>query len=105
MVPLTTTEYMISKLREAGAADVIQHGASWQEADRFLTETVMVEARQRGETAIYVPAFDAPEIWAGNAGIVHEVARQLTDAVKHFPSSTRLYFPFCLLRLHPSWMP
>ena len=84
VVPLTTTPYMISKLREAGAADVIQHGASWQEADQFLTGVVMAQAEERGESAIYVPPFDAPEIWAGNSLLVHETVQQLDSAARHY---------------------
>ncbi|KAK2597350.1 catabolic L-serine/threonine dehydratase [Conoideocrella luteorostrata] len=85
VVPLSTTAYMIGKLRQAGAMDVIQHGASWQEADNYLTSTVMADARARGEEAIYVPPFDAQEIWDGNAGITHEIVRQLPHAANHYP--------------------
>ena len=84
IVPLTTTSYMIAKLREAGAAEVIQHGASWQEADQFLTGVVMAQAQEHGETAIYVPPFDAPEIWAGNSLLVHESVQQLDSAARHY---------------------
>ncbi|KAK5993285.1 L-serine dehydratase [Cladobotryum mycophilum] len=87
VVPLSTTEYMIAKIRQAGATDVIQMGASWQEADSYLTGTLMAEARAKGEAAIYVPPFDAQEIWDGNAGITHEIAKQLGPTLKHYPVS------------------
>lgn len=77
VVPMTTSEYMISKLRAAGATEVIQHGASWVEADSYLKETVLPNATARGEEAIYVPPFDAEEIWNGNATLVDEVIEQL----------------------------
>jgi L-serine/L-threonine ammonia-lyase len=38
VVPLSTKPMMVQKLREAGAAEVIQHGASWYEADAYLRE-------------------------------------------------------------------
>lgn len=85
VVPLSTTEYMIGKLRAAGAAEVIQKGASWQEADNYLTETLMADARAKGEAAIYVPPFDAQEIWDGNAGITREIVKQLPHTEKHYP--------------------
>lgn len=87
VVPLSTTAFIIAKLRQAGAADVMQRGASWQEANDYLTGTVMEEARARGEAAVYVPPFDAPEIWDGNAGISREIARQIGDAARHYPVS------------------
>lgn len=87
VVPMSTTEYMIGKLRQAGATEVIQKGASWQEADDYLTGTLMAAARERGEAAIYVPPFDAQEIWDGNSGITHEIVRQLGALEKHYPIS------------------
>ncbi|PNY24095.1 L-serine dehydratase [Tolypocladium capitatum] len=88
VAPLSTTEFIIAKLRQAGATDVIQRGASWQEANDYLTGTVMEHARAKGEAAVYVPPFDAPEIWDGNAGISREVARQIGDMVRHYPVSS-----------------
>ncbi|KAH7324258.1 serine family amino acid catabolism-related protein [Stachybotrys elegans] len=87
VVPLTTTDCMVSKLRQAGAVAVVRHGESWQEADEHLVGTVMPEAQQSGETAVYVPPFDAPEIWEGNALIAHETVSQLWDASRHYPAS------------------
>jgi L-serine/L-threonine ammonia-lyase len=68
---------MIAKIRAAGAEDVIQHGESWVEADTYLKEALMVKARERGDKAVYVPPFDDPLIWNGNATIVREISRQL----------------------------
>lgn len=74
VVPLTTTPLMMDKLRTAGAADVIQHGESWQEADDHLRSQLL-----RGDTdAVYVPPFDHPDIWEGVGTLVDELAPQLS---------------------------
>ncbi|XWW98524.1 hypothetical protein V2A60_006524 [Cordyceps javanica] len=85
VVPLSTSDFMIGKLRQAGATDVVQMGASWQEADDYLTGTLMAAARAAGEAPVYVPPFDAQAIWDGNAGITREVLRQVGAAVSHYP--------------------
>jgi L-serine/L-threonine ammonia-lyase len=68
---------MMDKIRAAGAADVIQFGASWAEADAHLNEVVVPQARARGETPVYVPPFDAQDIWDGHATMVGEIIDQL----------------------------
>ncbi|KAL9471500.1 hypothetical protein ACSS6W_009441 [Trichoderma asperelloides] len=87
VVPMSTSVYMMDKLRQAGATDVIQIGASWQEADEYLTGTLMEEARAKGEVAIYVPPFNAQGIWDGNATISKEIARQIPTMTRHYPIS------------------
>ncbi|KAH7402384.1 tryptophan synthase beta subunit-like PLP-dependent enzyme [Phaeosphaeria sp. MPI-PUGE-AT-0046c] len=77
VVPTSASPYMIEKLRAAGAEDVVQTGASWVEADTHLREVVMPEARQRGETTVYVPPFDAQEVWDGHSTLVEEILDQL----------------------------
>lgn len=79
VVPITTTEYMISKLRTAGAAEVLQKGDSWKEADNYLRETVIPKANSRGEVAVYVPPFDHEYVWEGNATMVAEILNQLPN--------------------------
>jgi L-serine/L-threonine ammonia-lyase len=74
---MSTTPYMMSKIRAAGAADVIQFGASWAEADAHLNEVVVPQARARGETPVYVPPFDAQDIWDGHATMAEEILEQL----------------------------
>ena len=71
---------MIHKIRTAGASDVIQFGASWVEADAYLREVVMKDAEKRGERPVYVPPFDAQEIWDGHATMIPEVLEQLGGA-------------------------
>jgi len=71
---------MIGKIREAGAAEVVQQGTSWYEADAYLQEVVIPEARTRGEMPVYVPPFDARAIWDGHATMVPEVLEDLGGA-------------------------
>ncbi|KAF3044352.1 catabolic L-serine/threonine dehydratase [Didymella heteroderae] len=80
VVPLSTSSFMIGKLRDAGASDVIQEGTSWYEADHHLKTVVIAEAEKRGEKPVYVPPFDAPEIWDGNATITSEILEDLGQA-------------------------
>lgn len=77
IVPTSTSQYMMDKIKAAGATNVIQHGASWAQANAYLHETMLPTARERGENAVFVPPFDAPEIWAGNATMMTEIVAQL----------------------------
>lgn len=73
VVPETTSPFMVGKLRDLGA-DVVQTGANWGEADRYLREVLLANEKGRG---VYVPPFDHPDIWAGAATIVDELAGQM----------------------------
>ena len=71
---------MINRLREAGATDVFQHGASWFEADSYLRQNFIDNQDLSGDQTrrnIYVPPFDHPEVWNGAATMVPEIARQV----------------------------
>ena len=68
---------MVAKITAAGAAEVIQHGASWYEADAYMRATVMAE----DDGAVYVTPFDHPDVWEGHATLVEEVAAQLVPDV------------------------
>jgi L-serine/L-threonine ammonia-lyase len=74
VVPTSTSAFMMGKLRDLGA-DVVQVGATWAEADAHLRKVLLVEAGSRG---VYVPPFDHPDVWAGAATLVDEVADQLS---------------------------
>ncbi|CAF9924310.1 catabolic L-serine/threonine dehydratase [Imshaugia aleurites] len=69
VVPLTTKPLMVAKIRNAGASDVIQIGASWAEADAYLRE----EALGKDKNGVYVPPFDHEDVWDGAATIVEEL--------------------------------
>ena len=77
VVPLSTKPLMIAKIRAAGAHEVLQHGATWRDADAWMRGTVMPSAAVRGEECVYVSPFDHPDIWAGHSTMVDEVREQL----------------------------
>lgn len=94
VVPFSTKPLMVSKLRDAGASDVIQHGASWFEADAYL-RTHFIDNQDgpasKNRRNIYVPPFDHPEIWNGVGTLVPEIAGQLppkreSDDAPPFPA-------------------
>ena len=74
VVPMSTKPMMIDKCRLAGATEVIQHGASWFEADVYLRERFL-----GSPGAVYVPPFDHPDIWDGAATMVDEIEVQLGE--------------------------
>ncbi len=76
VVPQSTAPRMIAMLRAAGAAAVLQHGATWREADAFL-RAKLAAASGPAANGVYVPPFDDPDIWAGHATVVDEVVQQL----------------------------
>ncbi|KAJ9216843.1 hypothetical protein DTO166G4_1689 [Paecilomyces variotii] len=95
VVPLSTKPLMIQKLRTAGATDVIQHGASWFEADSYLRKTFIDvdESSQGSVKNVYIPPFDHPEIWKGAGTMIPELAAQLpprpsseSEPVPSFPA-------------------
>ncbi|HEX7666756.1 MAG TPA: pyridoxal-phosphate dependent enzyme, partial [Polyangiaceae bacterium] len=67
VVPETTTERAKELLRTE-EAEVIVHGASWQEANA-LAQSLL------GETSAFVHPFDDPLLWEGHATLVDEVSR------------------------------
>lgn len=67
---------MIAKIKVAGAHEVIQHGASWVEADKFLREEVLA----KDANGVYVPPFDHKDVWDGAATIIEEL-KEKPDAV------------------------
>lgn len=81
VVPHSTKPAMITKLRAIGAAEVLQHGRNWFEADTYLRETFIDNQAQQSDAAktknIYVPPFDHPRVWEGASIMVEEIARQL----------------------------
>jgi len=79
VLPLGTEEATITKLKAAGASEVIRHGESWFFADQYLRETVIPAAEARGEKGIYIHPFDNPAIWDGASTMVEEMRTQMPD--------------------------
>lgn len=69
VVPFSTKPRMIAKIKTAGATDVIQHGASWVEADTFLREEVLA----KDKNGVYVPPFDHENVWEGASTMIEEL--------------------------------
>jgi L-serine/L-threonine ammonia-lyase len=65
VVPETTTERAIKLIRQEGA-EVIVHGASWQEANALALSMVKT-------TDAFLHPFDDPLLWAGHATMIDEV--------------------------------
>ena len=79
VVPLSTKPMMIAKIKTAGASEVVQHGASWKEADTYLREVVIKQAEASGAEGVYVPPFDHPNIWDGHSTLVYELQQRLVE--------------------------
>jgi L-serine/L-threonine ammonia-lyase len=76
VVPLTTKPLMISKLLAAGATQVIQHGATWKDADAHLRDALL----KHDPHGVYVPPFDHADVWHGHSTLVDEIKQQLNRA-------------------------
>lgn len=66
VVPATTSERAKELLRHEGA-EVIVHGASWQEANA-LAQSMLTESDA------FLHPFDNPLLWSGHASMIDEVA-------------------------------
>lgn len=79
---------MIAKLKAAGATEVIQYGESWQYADAYLREEILGKLKEEGQVdGVYVPPFDHPLIWEGNATLIEEIKRQIPDGESEKPDA------------------
>lgn len=70
VLPKTTPGFIAEKLRHLDA-EVVIHGSVYDEAKKHATSL----SDKPG--ALYVPAFEHPDIWAGHASMITEAARQL----------------------------
>lgn len=77
VVPQTTQESVRRQIREIGA-DVVVHGSLWDEANQEALR--MCDA----PGAIYIPPFDHPDIWDGNATLIDEAVAQCAAADRDF---------------------
>lgn len=64
-VPVTTTEQAKTLIRQEGA-EVVVHGASWQEANELALQAM-------GPDAAFIHPFDDPLLWQGHATMIDEV--------------------------------
>lgn len=71
-VPTSTPAHMIGLIRAEGA-EVILHGANWNEAN----ELALAYAASDG--AHYVAPFDDPALWRGHASMIHESAALMDE--------------------------
>lgn len=69
LVPSTTLETVRQTIRDIGA-EVIVHGQVWDEANEEALRLCAAPG------AVYVPPFDHPDIWDGNATLVDEALAQ-----------------------------
>lgn len=67
VVPETTTDRAKTLVRQEGA-EVVVHGASWQEANTFALSMV-------GSGDAFIHPFDDELLWQGHASMVDEMAR------------------------------
>lgn len=58
-----------------GATAVVQHGASIAEAQEHIQKTLLPQ----DPNGVFVPPFDHPDIWEGNATVMREICEQLGD--------------------------
>ena len=75
VVPHSTKPHMIEKLRLAGASEVIQHGATWFDADTHLREDLI----PKDPGGVYLHPFDHPAVRDGNATLVTECHEQMGE--------------------------
>lgn len=68
VVPETTSAWARAGIAAQGA-EVVESGAHWYAAHQYAQEHM-------SEGAAYIHPFDDPEIWAGHAPMIGEVARQ-----------------------------
>jgi L-serine/L-threonine ammonia-lyase len=69
VVPETTSAWARAGISAQGA-EVVEHGAAWHAAHAYAQEHM-------SEGSAYIHPFDDPEVWAGHAPMIGEVARQM----------------------------
>lgn len=70
---------MITKIKAAGASEVVQYGATWKEADTYMRDKVIRQAEAKGEEGVAVHPFDHPVTWDGHSTIVEEIEQQMME--------------------------
>ncbi|KAF3996884.1 pyridoxal-phosphate dependent enzyme [Glaciimonas immobilis] len=69
VVPETTSAAVIQRISDIGA-EVIVHGSVWHDANQYALQL----CQQTG--VVYIPPFDHPDIWDGNATLIDEAVAQ-----------------------------
>lgn len=64
---------MIKNLWAMGATAVIQHGANIAEAQEYILKVIL----PNDPNGVFVPPFDHPDIWEGNATVMQEISEQI----------------------------
>lgn len=72
VVPASTAATVCQRIRDIGA-EVIVHGAVWDEANQLALQL----CEQPG--SVYIPPFDHPDIWDGNATMIDEAVQQARE--------------------------
>lgn len=72
LVPQTTSAEVGRQIREIGA-EVIVHGSVWDETNQRALQL----CEQPG--SVYIPPFDHPDIWEGNATMIDEAVLQARE--------------------------
>ncbi|MFN4946085.1 MAG: pyridoxal-phosphate dependent enzyme [Chryseotalea sp.] len=75
VVPKTTSEYMINKIKLLGA-QVDVFGENWDDANLYATDI------SEKYNLPYVPPFDHPLLWKGHSTIIDECALQMSEPDK-----------------------
>ncbi|KAI2972214.1 hypothetical protein CBS147323_2468 [Aspergillus niger] len=87
VVPVSTKPLMVQKLRNAGAADVIQYGETFSEAGQYMKDVVMNNKDNNDAESdddvvkIALHPFDNEPIWQGNSTIIDELVDQVPPPV------------------------
>jgi L-serine/L-threonine ammonia-lyase len=72
VVPQTTSQAVRERIAAIGAG-VVVHGSVWDEANQEALRLC------KAADALYVPPFDHPDIWDGNATLIDEAVAQVRE--------------------------
>lgn len=75
VIPTSAKPAMVLKLWNMGATAVIQHGDNIAEAQMYIQDVLL----PNDPDGVFVPPFDHPDIWEGNATVMREIAEQLGE--------------------------
>ncbi|KAG7193222.1 uncharacterized protein KQ657_000984 [Scheffersomyces spartinae] len=79
VLPQTTKQLVIDKLKDDLEAEVIVRGLHWGEADAYLQKELIGLKGYPKAGSVYVHPFDNPVIWEGHASMIDEIVDQLNS--------------------------